>query len=280
MSYIEIRQRGTADFPIELYCLNSGADRYEMVPHWHSELEIIRIISGTLHIRLNNNTYEAKENDVLFINPEILHSAVPENCIYECLDFHIDFLSTCCEGCRYFFDGILSGEYVINEFLPYNSEEFSNLVNSLFESMKKKSSGYKFRVIGNLYNLFSYIIDSHLYVRSKALGAATDKNVPRLKKVISFIHENYENPIHLNEMAEAAQMSPKYFCYFFKEMTSKTPVEYLNGYRIEKAAKKLLNTNDSVTDIAYSCGFNDLSYFIKTFKIQKGMSPAKFRKNI
>ena len=58
MSYIEIRQRGTADFPIELYCLNSGADRYEMVPHWHSELEIIRIISGTLHIRLNNNIYD------------------------------------------------------------------------------------------------------------------------------------------------------------------------------------------------------------------------------
>ena len=100
-------------------------------------------------------------------------------------------------------------------------------------------------------------------------------------EIINFNLNEYELlEKHLNEMAEAAQMSPKYFCYFFKEMTSKTPVEYLNGYRIEKAAKKLLNTNDSVTDIAYSCGFNDLSYFIKTFKIQKGMSPAKLRKNI
>ena len=81
-------------------------------------------------------------------------------------------------------------------------------------------------------------------------------------------------------MAEAAEMSPKYFCYFFKEMTAKTPVEYLNGYRIEKATKMLLNTNDSVTDVAYSCGFNDLSYFIKTFKQIKGITPAKFRKSI
>ena len=281
MSYIEIRQRGTVDFPIELYCLDSGAERYEMVPHWHSEVEIIRILKGTLNIRLNNNIYEAKEHDVLFVNPETLHSAMPEGCIYECLDFHMDFLSSGCEGCRYFFDGILSGEYIINEYIPYNNEEsFLNTVNGVFEAMKNKSSGYKFRVIGNLYNLFSYIIDNHMYEHSNTVGAMTDKNIPRLKNVISYIHKNYENPIHLNEMAEAAQMSPKYFCYFFKEMTAKTPVEYLNAYRIEKAAKKLLNTDESVTDIAYSSGFNDLSYFIKTFKQQKGVTPAKFRKNI
>ena len=51
-----------------------------------------------------------------------------------------------------------------------------------------------------------------------------------------------------------------------KEKTGKTPVEYLNGYRIEKASQLLLNSDQSVTEIAFSCGFNDLSYFIKTFK--------------
>jgi AraC-like DNA-binding protein len=79
-------------------------------------------------------------------------------------------------------------------------------------------------------------------------------------------------------MAKAAGMSSKYFCYFFKEMTGKTPVEYLNGFRVEKASRKLLYSDLSVTEIAYLCGFNDLSYFIKTFKRQKGVSPAKFRK--
>jgi AraC-like DNA-binding protein len=62
-------------------------------------------------------------------------------------------------------------------------------------------------------------------------------------------------------------------------MTTKTPVEYLNTYRIERASGMLLNSGKSVTDIAFSCGFNDLSYFIKTFKSIKGITPAKFRKS-
>ena len=62
-------------------------------------------------------------------------------------------------------------------------------------------------------------------------------------------------------------------------MTSKKPMEYLNSYRVEKAAAKLLTSDASITDIAYSCGFNDLSYFIKTFKSLKGVTPARFRKS-
>ena len=75
----------------------------------------------------------------------------------------------------------------------------------------------------------------------------------------------------LSERADAMEA-------LIKEKTGKTPVEYLNGYRIEKASQLLLNSDQSVTEIAFSCGFNDLSYFIKTFKSQKGISPAKFRK--
>jgi AraC-like DNA-binding protein len=61
-------------------------------------------------------------------------------------------------------------------------------------------------------------------------------------------------------------------------MTQKSPMAYLNNYRIERAAGKLMSTDLTVTDIAYGCGFNDLSYFIKTFKLIKGISPNKFRK--
>lgn len=79
-------------------------------------------------------------------------------------------------------------------------------------------------------------------------------------------------------MAKQANMSQKYFCVYFKEMTRKTPIEYLILHRVECAAKKLRATDESIFDIALSCGFNDLSYFIKTFKKVKGITPAKFRK--
>ena len=61
-------------------------------------------------------------------------------------------------------------------------------------------------------------------------------------------------------------------------MTGTTPVKYLLTYRIERAARKLLSTDESITQIAYDCGFNDLSYFIKTFKDIKKITPKNYRK--
>lgn len=279
MSYNELKQRGTEDFPIELYHIDNTSTRYEMSSHWHSEIEIIRIIEGTLDIRLNNNSYRAKKGDIIFVNSETVHGGVPHECVYECLDFHLDFLPALDNGTKYFFDSLLNHEYLINEFFPNDKSSFHKAVDDVFEAMHHKSSGYKFKVVGALYKLLGVLIDNHLYMPSgAALSIGGEKNVPKLKNVLSFIRDNYDTQITLGDMAKSAGMSPKYFCYFFRDMTTKTPVEYLNAYRIEKASRKLINSGASVTDIAYSCGFNDLSYFIKTFKAIKGITPATFRK--
>ena len=76
-------------------------------------------------------------------------------------------------------------------------------------------------------------------------------------------------------MADSVQMSPKYFCRFFQEMTHRSPVDYLNYYRIERACYQLLTTNDTITEVAYNAGFNDL---IKTFKKYKGTTPKQYLK--
>ena len=279
MSYNELKQHGTEDFPIELYHIDKSHTRYEMASHWHSEIEIIRIIEGVLQIRLNNNNYTAKKGDIIFVNSETVHGAEPHECVYECLDFHLDFLPLSDNSSRYFIESLMNHEYVIQEFISAEDVLFSAAVNTAFDAMKNKSSGYKFKVIGAIYNLFGTIIDKHMYLPVSGVPSITgDRNVAKLKNVLSFIRNNYDMPITLNDMAEAAGMSPKYFCYYFKDLTTKTPVEYLSFYRIEKASRKLINSDTSVTDIAFSCGFNDLSYFIKTFKTLKGITPAKFRK--
>ena len=276
MSYNELKQHGTEDFPIELYHIDSSDSRYEMSAHWHNELEIIRVLEGVLNVRLNNNFYSVKKGEVIFVNPETVHQASPEKCVYECLDFHLDFIPALNNGSVYFIDSLKNHEYIIDEY--HQNSPLSFAVNILFDAMKEKSSGYKFKVIGALYNLFGEIIDLHLYHPTDTALLASDKSVPKLRAVLSYIRSNYDVSITLEDMAEAAGMSPKYFCYFFKEMTMKTPVEYLTLYRIERASGKLIKSDLSVTDIAFSCGFNDLSYFIKTFKQIKGITPAKFRK--
>ena len=78
-------------------------------------------------------------------------------------------------------------------------------------------------------------------------------------------------------MATAAGISRKYFSEYFKKVSGKSPFEYLTSYRIERASELLLHTDLPITQIALDCGFNDLSYFIKTFKKQTEITPAKWR---
>jgi len=277
--YNEIKQRGTLEFPIELYHIDKNHPKYEMASHWHSEIELIRVLSGKLNVKLFNNEYIANAGDVIVVNSETVHGAYAVcDCVYECIVLHMELLSVQDSSCRFFIDSVLNHEYMITEYNTSKDDNFHHAINNLFEAMKNPSSGYKFKVIGALYELFGIIVDSHLYSPVSSTAISGDKNVPRLKNVLSYIRGNYHSQITLDDMAKAAGMSPKYFCYFFREMTRKSPVEYLNLYRIERASRKLMNSDMTVTDIAYNCGFNDLSYFIKTFKSVKGMTPAKYRK--
>ena len=102
------------------------------------------------------------------------------------------------------------------------------------------------------------------------------KRSMQLKNVLDFIDNNYALPITLEQLSAAASMSPKYFCRFFYQMTHRTPIDYLNYQRIEHACYELATSENSVTDVAFNCGFNDLSYFIKTFKRYKGKTPGKY----
>ena len=278
MAYNELEQRGTRDFPVAFFYIEKTHPRYIMRAHWHTEIEIIRILDGEFDITLNNKTYNAKKGDVIFINPETVHHGTPKECIYECIVFHPGFLYNDTEVCKSFMDFIANRDYLITEFHQNSNSGFIRCTNELFEAFSEKSPGYKFRVIAAFYKFFGEILDSHMFsVKESDKEIMFDKNILKIKNILQYIRENFDKPISLEDMANKAEMSAKYFGTYFKNMTGKTPFDYLNEYRIEKASRKLLNTEMSVTEIAYSCGFNDLSYFIKTFKSIKGITPAKFR---
>ena len=279
MIYNEILERGTADFPASYYFVDKGHPRHEMSAHWHSEIEFIRVLSGELTVKLNTNTYKGAAGDVFFVNSQTVHAATPHSCTYECIVMHLDYFKTETESCRHFIESLYNQEYFVTEYAPSSENPFTKAINAFFDAMKEEKEGREFLSLGALYNLLGVILSERRYsILGRGTASASDMNVPKLKKVLSFIRENYASPITLSDMAEKVNMSGKYFCYFFKNMTGKTPNSYLVSYRIERAAQKLLATDESVTEIAYSCGFNDLSYFIKTFKEHKGVSPGVFRR--
>ncbi len=77
-------------------------------------------------------------------------------------------------------------------------------------------------------------------------------------------------------LARIAGMNPKYFCRYFRSMTGRTPIDYLNYYRVECACEMLSTKDISVKETAISCGFSDESYFVKTFRKYKNTTPKQF----
>lgn len=99
----------------------------------------------------------------------------------------------------------------------------------------------------------------------------------RIDKVMAYLNNNFEKEITLGEGAKLAAMTEVAFSRFFKARTGKTFVDTLNEIRVGNASRLLIDTTQSVGEIAYRCGFNNLSNFNRTFKKKKDCTPKEFR---
>ena len=276
MIYNELKQHGREDFPFALYKMTSLHPKYEMAFHWHSALEFIRVLEGELELTLDNQPYVLKSGEVALVNSETVHGATPRDCIYECIVFNLSFLKTNNRACDGFIDDLLTRNTLLCE--RPQDREVVELVHEIFEEMRLDCEGSSFSVIGLFHKLLGEMQKKKLYVSHLQAASENEKKVVKLKIVLKYMRDNFASDMTLDDMSAVAGLSCKYFCKFFKKMTGTTPVNYLMAYRVERAARKLLNSDLSVTQIAFDCGFNDLSYFIKTFKAFKGVSPTDYRK--
>lgn len=104
------------------------------------------------------------------------------------------------------------------------------------------------------------------------------KNLAVLQPALSFIKNNFEREITLDQVAELCDVTPSYFSKLFKKAIGANLVTYLNKLRIEKSKVLLLSTTEKIEDIAKQVGFVDPSYFIKVFKKYEKKTPSYYRK--
>lgn len=101
----------------------------------------------------------------------------------------------------------------------------------------------------------------------------------RIQKVQQFISQHYQEEIRLSQLSEMVGMSPTAFSRFFKLRTGKNLSDYLTDIRIGYAARMLVDTQQSIAEICYECGFNNLSNFNRIFKKKKLCTPKEFKEN-
>ena len=270
--------RGPSYFPLKYYLNNTVDPHYDLPIHYHSDFELIHVISGNYKIFFNNKEYDLKKDDLFLISSNELHGdGQKSSALYESIVFDIDMIRLHSYEPDIFINQILNKTIVLNGYISNENKDCIQVAIQLFEVIKNANEAYETIVSGLLLILFGLIKKGKLYSEIKVIPAQKQRQVDQIENVIQMIREEYQSEISLDTLAEKANLSSKYFCRIFKDITKKSPIEYLNWYRINRACSQLRETEKKIPDIAEECGFNDLSYFIKIFKKFKGTTPLKYR---
>lgn len=282
LRYRENRQRGTVDFPFEFHHVTNRHPDYVMPLHWHTEFELIRVLKGALLLNLDNRDYPLREGYFAMIPSNLPHTAIPDDCEYECIVFDAKFMLGKNEAANQTITQLM--EHTIVPQYVYTPEDrvITDSAWALFDSLASRSPGHQMIVMGSLFLIIGTMSAEHKYTlyNSNSDSEYSFRKSLRLQQALTFMENSFQKHLSLEDIANSVHMTPKSFCRFFREMAHQSPIEYLNGYRIDRACYQLLTTNMPITLIAYENGFNDLSYFIKTFRKYKGTTPKKYTRTV
>ena len=109
------------------------------------------------------------------------------------------------------------------------------------------------------------------------LSAAEKEKIDRYKRIVTYVQEHFAEKVTLDDMAGQVQCNPQYLCHFFKEIAGVPPIQYLISHRLERAREMLRDTTKPVLEISLDCGFDNVSYFIRQFKKEEGVTPREYR---
>lgn len=281
--YRENKKHTGDDFPYITYLCSIPLDFRSVKIHWHDEIEFIIIKKGEGKVSVDMKEFFVKAGDIVFVPSGKLHSIEQKEkktMEYENIIFKNNLLySQGGDYCRKnFLKPILGGEIAIPAIL---NEETScyNEVTKLFSYIDKlcdeKSKGYQLAVKGCMFQIMYLLLALE---DGKKPDKKSQRHMEKLKIILTYIEENYQHKITLEEVTSCCFYSTSRFMHFFKDVTGMSFVEYLNNYRLEAVAKMLRESDNSVLNIAIDCGFDNISYFNRKFKERFKMTPSEYRK--
>jgi len=237
--------------------------------HWHENIELLYFIEGEGRVVCNFSSYNVKKDDIFVVNSENLHMVESDSIIkYYCIVIDRDFCT---------FNGIPSDElkfiHIIN-----NSElikKYKNVIGHYETACDFREARIKLSVLDMLIYLLNFIEES---VSSESTDTPEDiepQNLPNVKLAIKFIKENFAKKITVEDISEASGLSRAYFSRKFKTITGFTLVNYVNLVRCQHACQMLKTGKYKINEVAIECGFENMSYFTKTYKRLMGALPSE-----
>lgn len=280
----ELIEHGTTSFPIA--CYHDDFRICDVPWHWHEEWEAVVITEGNCLVAAGSHKQRIYEGEGFFVHSEVLHGCWDtENsgCRFHSLVFHPRLVG----GSR---DSIFHQQFVeplqedsgpelivLKQDIPWQKQALEALEEA-WQQCAGEAPGFPFRVRNALSELV-WLLCSHIAADPAPVRSKDLRDARRIKAMLRCIHDQFFSELTAADIAASASVSESECLRCFRKTIGTTPIQYLKQYRIQQAARLLVQTRQQVSDIAVGCGFQDMSYFTKAFRQQLGCTPTQYRKN-
>lgn len=271
----------TSLLPIKArYCRQSWYANSKAPCHWHTDIECIYVLEGSMTYYVNDMTYKVSTGEGIFVNANRLHFCKcepEEDCYYMVLLLSPSCLVTNPKMEAAFINPVIfenAADIVVMKADGWHQDALK-LIQKIFYAMQEDGESHALTVMQDLYALWNLFYQE---IRSKHQTDKPSAKMDSLKEMITYIQLHYQEKVSLADIAGSGMMCESKCCSLFKSTLHQSPMAYLTAYRIRVSLNQLTNTTNSITDIALSCGFNSGSYYTETFQKLMKMTPKDYRK--
>ena len=281
--YFELKENkphGTKDDPFSIYHIANAKRSFQIPIHWHDEFEIIYVKSGFLTVSISGENYIGKPGDAFVVSPGNLHfmGSQTGNVDYFTFLFPLKYISFRTDDILddKLLEPLNSGHLIINPEIEDTVKEQCEQLVEIYGAKKEESQSKITAQIKTKIILLQFILE--LWKRGFIVENDTSGKNTVEKEMVSYIQQNFTGKILLKEFGEQFHLSEKYISRYFKEHFHITISQYVTYLRLEHAKHLLQDTNIPVTEVAMQSGYQNVSYFIRSFKKAYGVSPLKYKK--
>ncbi|WP_455669797.1 AraC family transcriptional regulator [Phocaeicola faecalis] len=248
-------------------------------PHKHMRIEINYVKKGNCILHIDKESINFHEGDIMIISPNVEHQfeAGVNGTILMQLEFLPEIFSHLHSNIRIDTEAMPTPSFLFSKenrlIKIVNNINVTRTVQRIINELEHKGSHYQYLVVMYYAELLIFL---YRYMHETYLSICTND---LLRKAICYIQHNYQTDINVNDIAGHASISERYLRKLFSQNLNLSPLDYLNQIRINKSIELLKNTEKSVKEVCFLCGFQSPQYFSRIFKQQIGLSPREIAKS-
>lgn len=240
--------------------------------HWHEDLEIDLIIDGEGEFKINNKVNYLKKDDIILINPNIIHEINSTAIEMITVKIRLDLLTNIPKEIKETHFSLNSSRY---------QKDYFNIKSIIAKMVKYNLNEGRYVELMNASLTYNLIYDLFATCNGgKIENHSNDENLIRINSILNKVAENYTNPdLSLNNISKEIYVTPQYLSKIFKIIMNKSFHQYLTEYRLIQSNYLLNNSNKNLKEIALEVGFPNSRAFTSSYISKYGVSPLSIKKN-